>query len=72
MTLPKLTPFVRRALPVDSVSLRRHAHEIVDWMADYVDDLGSYPVHAQIKPGDIAAKLPRSAPTPPESMSNIL
>ena len=65
MTLPKLTPFVRRALPVDSVSFRRHAHEIVDWMADYMDDVESCPVRAHVKPGDIAAKLPDSAPATP-------
>jgi aromatic-L-amino-acid decarboxylase len=71
MTPPKLMPFVRQALPVDSVSFRRHAHEIVVWMADYMNDVESYPVRAQVKPGDTAAKLPSSAPATPESLADI-
>jgi aromatic-L-amino-acid/L-tryptophan decarboxylase len=71
MTPPKLTICVTRALPVDSDSFRRHAHAMVDWMADYMDDVESYPVRAQVKPGDIAAKLPLSAPATPEPMADI-
>ena len=71
MTPQKLMPIVRQALPVDSFSFRRRAHEIVIWMADYMDDVESYPVRAQVKPGDIAAKLPSSAPATPESMADI-
>ena len=36
---------------------RRHAHVLVDWMADYLDGVESYPVRAQVAPGEIAARL---------------
>ena len=42
---------------------RRHAHAVVDWMADYLDRVEQYPVKAQVRPGEIAARLP---PAPPE------
>ena len=41
---------------------RRHGHDFVDWMANYLADVERYPVRAQVKPGDIAARL---APAPP-------
>ena len=40
---------------------RRHAHAFVDWMADYLARVESYPVRSQVEPGDIAARLPAAA-----------
>lgn len=51
---------------------RRHAHELVDWMADYMAGVGDAPVRAQTAPGEIAAKLPASPPDAPESMADIM
>ncbi|MFL5475074.1 MAG: pyridoxal phosphate-dependent decarboxylase family protein [Gemmatimonadales bacterium] len=42
---------------------RRHAHELVDWMADYLDGVSKLPVTPGVEPGDIARRLP---PSPPE------
>jgi len=42
---------------------RRHAHAFVDWMAGYLENVETYPVRAQVKPGEIAARL---SPSPPE------
>ncbi len=50
---------------------RRHAHVFVDWMADYLDQVEAYPVRAQVKPGEIAARLPASPPELGESMDQI-
>ena len=33
---------------------RRHAHAVVDWMADYLAHVGDLPVLAQVQPGDVA------------------
>ena len=51
---------------------RAHAHELVDWMADYMTGVEALPVRAQVKPGEIAAKLPLSPPTAPEPMDAIM
>src|SRR6266702_7370591 len=51
---------------------RRYGHEIVDWIADYLAHMRSYPVLAQTKPGDIRYALPAQPPQGPEAMAAIL
>src|SRR5947199_2768682 len=51
---------------------RAYAHQVVDWIADYLTNVESYPVFAQIAPGDIRRALPAHPPTEPESMESIL
>ncbi len=57
---------------MDSEEFRTHAHAVVDWMADYLDNVESYPVRAQVGPGEIAARLAPAAPEKGESMGDIL
>ncbi len=56
---------------MDVEEFRSHAHAMVDWMADYMSDVESFPVRAQTAPGDIAATLPASPPDEPEAMTEI-
>jgi aromatic-L-amino-acid decarboxylase len=42
---------------------RRHAHHMVDWMADYLARVENLPVTPAVRPGDIRHQLP---PSPPE------
>jgi len=50
---------------------REHAHQFVDWMANFYQDIESYPVKSQVKPGEILNQLPLSAPEKGESMNII-
>ena len=50
---------------------RTHAHELVDWMADYMAGIEERPVRSQSAPGEIAAKVPVTAPEQPEAMTDI-
>jgi aromatic-L-amino-acid decarboxylase len=50
---------------------RKHAHVMVDWMADYMTGVEAYPVRAQTAPGDIAAQLPKQPPELAEPMEEI-
>ena len=50
---------------------RRWAHEIADWMADYFENIGNYPVKPDVQPGDIKKQLPLEPPLGPESMEDI-
>ncbi len=50
---------------------RRHAHAMVDWMADYMEGIEEFPVRSQVKPGDIAATLPARPPETGEPMERI-
>lgn len=50
---------------------RKHAHELVDWMAWYLDNVSSFPVKSNVAPGEIAATLPEQAPVGPVKFENL-
>lgn len=51
---------------------RRLGHDLIDWIADYFDNIDELPVLAAIEPGDLKAKLPTSAPAQGEPMESII
>lgn len=51
---------------------RRHGHEVVDWIADYLAGNRSLPVMPQVKPGALEDALPAAAPEEGEPMERIL
>jgi aromatic-L-amino-acid decarboxylase len=54
------------------VSFREDGHRAVDWAADYLERVGSLPVLAQVKPGEIRSRLPASAPEQGEPFEAVL
>jgi len=50
---------------------RRHAHQLVDWMADYLRDVGDRPVVPAVRPGAIRAALPASPPRTGEEFAAL-
>ena len=50
---------------------RRHAHELVDWMADYMTRVGELPVTPPVAPGDIRRRLPSSPPEAGEQFGSL-
>src|SRR5213080_1304266 len=57
---------------MDPEAFRLYGHQVVDWMADYLAEVGKYPVLAQTAPGDISRSLPGQPPTQPAAMETIL
>ncbi len=51
---------------------RRFGHELIDWIADYFENIEDLPVLAQIEPGDLKAQLPAEPPQKGEPMEEIL
>lgn len=51
---------------------RKFGREVVDWIADYFEHIEELPVLAQVEPGELKSKLPKSAPVEGEAMSEIL
>jgi aromatic-L-amino-acid decarboxylase len=51
---------------MDPDEFRRHAHVLVDWMADYLRDVGTLPVTPAVAPGDIRRQVPAAPPLDPE------
>ena len=59
---------------MNSEDFRKNAHELVDFMADYLDDLAKttkYPIKSQVKPKDIFNELPEQPPKEKEPFSAI-
>src|SRR4026207_1816742 len=51
---------------------RRLGHELIDWIADYFDNIEQLPVLSAIEPGDLKAKLPATPPVQGEAMEKII
>lgn len=51
---------------------RRRGHEVIDWIADYLEEVGSLPVQPSVRPGDIRSQLPSAAPERPEPFEDIM
>jgi aromatic-L-amino-acid/L-tryptophan decarboxylase len=50
---------------------RKHAHELVDWMAGYMENVSSYPVRSIVSPREIFSKLPDQPPENPEEFKSF-
>ena len=50
---------------------RLHAHQLADWMADYLENQDQYPVKPDVKPGEIKNQLPVAAPVDGEKFNGI-
>lgn len=50
---------------------RKHAHELVDWMAGYMENVSSYPVKSSVNPGEIFSSLPDNPPEAPEEFKTF-
>ncbi|HTR37216.1 MAG TPA: pyridoxal-dependent decarboxylase [Bryobacteraceae bacterium] len=51
---------------------RDYGHQVVDWIADYLENIRQYPVLAKTQPGDLIDSLPARAPEYGEGMDAIL
>ena len=59
-------------LPARVSSLRKDGPAALEWAAKYLERVGELPVLAQVSPGEIRARLPRTAPEQPEPFSAVL
>jgi aromatic-L-amino-acid/L-tryptophan decarboxylase len=51
---------------------RRHGHEVIEWVAGYMERVAELPVTPAVQPGEIAARLPEHAPEEPEPFDDLL
>src|SRR2546428_8394383 len=57
---------------MDSTAFRRHGHDLVDWIAEYLEHSDKYPVLSRVRPGEIVAALPTNAPEEGEPFDAIV
>ena len=54
-----------------SKEFREYAHQFVDWMADYMDNVTDYPVKSQLQPKEIYNQLEDNIPQQGEDLDKI-
>lgn len=50
---------------------RRHGHQAIDWIAEFLENPGRYPVLPAVKPGELTDALPAAGPERGEPMEQI-
>src|SRR5512146_582988 len=53
-------------------TFRRYGHELVEWIADYLNHSERYPVLSRVQPGEVREALPLRAPEHGEDFDAIL
>ena len=63
---------VAQRLDMPVPGIQAAGHEVIDWIAGYLESIGELPVLPNVEPGQIAAQLPASAPDCGEPIETIL
>jgi aromatic-L-amino-acid/L-tryptophan decarboxylase len=51
---------------------KRHGHQLIDWIADYVENIEQQRVTSLVRPGDVRAQLAEHPPASPESFAAVM
>ena len=54
------------------MNFREDGAAALEWAADYLERVSDLPVLAQVRPGELSAQLPESAPEQPEAFAAVL
>jgi aromatic-L-amino-acid decarboxylase len=71
MTEPQVKPAPALG-DMSKEDFRRFGHELVDWVAEYLEHVEDLPVLARIEPGELKAQLPTAPPEQGEAMERII
>ncbi len=63
--------FQRRLSKMDKEEFKKTGYAFIDWVSDYLTEVGSYPVKSEVMPGQIRNRLPLEAPLEGEQMEEI-
>lgn len=59
-------------LDMPSGEFKEVGKRLIDWSADYLENIEKYPVLSNVKPGDVKSKLPQIPPQKGESFDKII
>jgi len=65
----RTAPYDHRVTPDE---FRIHGHALIDWIADYTENVDSRRVQPDVNPGDIRSQLPEHPPTAPEPFESVM
>jgi aromatic-L-amino-acid decarboxylase len=55
-----------------SEEFKKNGYKLVDWIAEYFNNIEKYPPLSQVNPGDILKRFPNTPPTNGEEIENVL
>jgi aromatic-L-amino-acid decarboxylase len=55
-----------------SEEFKKNGYKLVDWIADYLNNIEKYPPLSQVNPGDILKRFPNTPPANGEDIENVL
>tara|TARA_B100000902_G_C27292843_1_gene908209 strand:+ start:255 stop:1691 length:1437 start_codon:yes stop_codon:yes gene_type:complete len=59
-------------LHMNTQEFRKEGYKVIDWIADYYDNIEEYPVLSKVKPGEIRNNLPKNPPQKGREFDDIL
>ena len=62
----------KKSYHLTPAQFREEGKKVIDWIADYYENIEKYPVLSQVKPGEILATLPENPPQTGETMDAML
>ncbi|NCB08780.1 MAG: aspartate aminotransferase family protein, partial [Bacteroidia bacterium] len=62
----------KKSYHLTPAQFRIEGKKVIDWIADYYENIEKYPVLSQVKPGEILATLPENPPQTGEPMDAML
>lgn len=57
-------------MPIEDFRVR--GKELIEWIADYLQQIEKYPPLSKVKPGEIYSRIPNEPPTKGEDIENVL
>ncbi len=57
---------------MNAEEFRRFGYDVINWVSNYLENVGERPVLSQIKPGELVSQLPSAPPATGEAMETIL
>lgn len=57
---------------MDTVEFRRRGKEMVDYIADYIENIEQRPVYPDVEPGYLRSLIPGEAPVEPDDYNDII
>jgi len=62
----------KQPLHMTPEEFRENGHALIDWIVDYMEHVGEYPVLPEVAPGETASKIPDHAPETREPFTSML
>lgn len=56
---------------MNAADFRQHGKELIDWIADYLENEDRPPVLSRVKPGEVKAQLPSEPPATPDAFDEV-